>query len=62
GHQVVGLAAGKRHSLLVSDRGLVFSAGEGINWQLGTVSNFENTTEPRAVQRIPKQVGRLAGF
>ncbi|CAM9300141.1 unnamed protein product [Scytosiphon promiscuus] len=53
---LVGLAAGKRHTLLVSDDGLVFSVGEGLGWQLGTTSQFTNHPKPRAVQRLPKQV------
>lgn len=52
----VDLAAGKRHTLFVSDDGLVFSVGEGLGWQLGTTSQFTNHPKPRAVQRLPKQV------
>ena len=31
----VGIASGKRHSLLVSDRGQVYSTGDGRTEQLG---------------------------
>lgn len=54
--QFVDLAAGKRHTLFVSDDGLVFSVGEGQSWQLGTTSQFINHPDRRAVQRLPKQV------
>ncbi|CBJ30727.1 conserved unknown protein [Ectocarpus siliculosus] len=54
--QFVDLAAGKRHTLFVSDDGLVFSVGEGLSWQLGTTSQFTNHPDRRAVQRLPKQV------
>lgn len=50
------VAAGKRHTLVVSDDGLVFSVGEGLRWQLGTTSQFINHPERQAVQRLPKQV------
>lgn len=50
------LAAGKRHTLFVSEDGLVFSVGEGLGWQLGTTSMFVNNPERQAVQRLPKQV------
>lgn len=50
------LAAGKRHTLFVSDDGLVFSVGEGLRWQLGTTSQFINHPERQAIQRLPKQV------
>lgn len=52
------LAAGKRHTLFVSDDGLVFSVGEGLCWQLGTTSEFTNHPERQAIQRLPKQVKR----
>lgn len=59
GRQLVDVAAGKRHTLFVSDDGLVFSVGEGLRWQLGTISAFSNHPAPRAVQRIPKQASAV---
>ncbi|CAM9305770.1 unnamed protein product, partial [Ectocarpus sp. 13 AM-2016] len=59
--QFVDLAAGKRHTLFVSDDGLVFSVGEGLSWQLGTTSQFINHPDRRAVQRLPKQVVHPSG-
>lgn len=56
GRQLVDVAAGKRHTLFVSDDGLAFSVGEGLHWQLGTISMFSNHPVPRAAQRLPKQV------
>lgn len=50
------MAAGKRHTLFVSDDGLVFSVGEGLCWQLGTTSQFINHPKRQAMQRLPKQV------
>ena len=56
-HNYIGSAAGKSHSLLVSDDGNVFSFGEGKYGQLGYGNQF-NAEEIRAetTQAYPKAV------
>ena len=53
----IDVAAGKRHSLLVTDEGLVFSTGEGRSSQLGKSKlTMKAGLKPVLFQRCPNVV------
>ncbi|KAG8330595.1 RCC1 domain-containing protein 1 [Homalodisca vitripennis] len=51
GEKIVDIACGRSHILLLSERGEVFSVGEGSRGQLGH-GELENEEEPRLVEGL----------